>query len=248
MQSTSVTAFNLEKFKFSSRMSYFKVILLQVLFHFCDISAFEPTKELTDNLDSIGSKSSPNWKENPNINMWALVIKSAAQALISQAKEYTDAHGLIESKHNDGDTDHDRVLCIWKLYFATFLVQHLHVRLELLKRPVGGVTTVVKIPVIIATVDDCHNMFEQIIDISNPIIALDSEGFESFFGKLQRNIYDEVFITLNNQKLHECIADQNVDITDSAKAITFGLGLIEFNLFQHIKAIVDTFCPYRVGV
>ncbi|KAJ1914323.1 hypothetical protein H4219_004843 [Mycoemilia scoparia] len=205
--------------------------LFRVLLHVCHCNATGLISELADKLNSINPSS--NQKENTKINEWALGIKQAAQALIDQAKELNPGNGLFKGDQSASGTDHDRVLCIWKLCFATYISKNLYEYLEKLKTPVDGVTT-----------DDCFNMFGQINDIANPILG--TIGVD--------NLNDIYKIVLSNganvdypehvvQKIHECIASEPVDITDSVKAITFDVDGKVVNLEDHINNLVGLFCP-----
>ncbi|KAJ1911870.1 hypothetical protein H4219_005803 [Mycoemilia scoparia] len=87
---------------------YLKDTLFYILCCVCHTNGAHLIKEVAVKLKSI--KSSPDWKENPNINEYILGIKQAAQLLIDQAKEYSDAHGLTKNDQSASGTDHDRVL------------------------------------------------------------------------------------------------------------------------------------------
>ncbi|KAJ1913398.1 hypothetical protein H4219_005232 [Mycoemilia scoparia] len=233
MQSASDTLPGFDRGFPLATMFYFENILFKVLSHICHTNATGLTEELTEHLESIGSQSSPNWTENTNINEWALGIKQADQALIDQAKDYIDAHGLTKNDQNPSGTDNGMVLCIWKLYFAIHLVQHLYFNLILLERPVDVVTT-----------DDCINMFGQIKQIVGPTLGtINADNLDAYFTEFLSNDANAVNPGHVVQKIDECIASEPVDITDSVKAITFDVDGKAVNLVDHINNLVGLFHP-----
>ncbi|KAJ1916682.1 hypothetical protein H4219_003641 [Mycoemilia scoparia] len=239
MALVSDTLSNDEKVAFQLQMIYDEAALLRVVELVCHTSTTDLTKVLTDKLKSISSVVSPNWEANPNFPFWALGIKKAAQSLIDQAKDYNDAYDSMKNDENASSTDHDKVLCIWKLYFATFLVQHLYIRLRSLEIPVDG-AIVLESPVVGVTVNDCHNIFWQINGIAKSILdALDVESIVAYFNSLQNKTSTVKCPVLDVQKLRECIASEPVDITDLVNAITFEVVEEEVNLVEFIPYIVD---------
>ncbi|KAJ1916691.1 hypothetical protein H4219_003650 [Mycoemilia scoparia] len=218
-------------------------MLLQVLSHVCHSDSTDHTQILVSLLASTGSQTTPNWKDGPKFPLWALIIRQAAQSLIDQVKEYTVTHGggLTKSNQSASSTDHGRVLCIWKLYFATLLVKHLYACLGTSKGPIEGVT-----------MDDCQNMLEEIRVMTDPIfMALGVDNLRVIMCKCLNNIKDVVIPDLDAQriqtvvtpvldvqKLRECIANEPIDITFSVKAITYAIGEDKLNLIEFINKMV----------
>ncbi|KAJ1916821.1 hypothetical protein H4219_003554 [Mycoemilia scoparia] len=165
---------------------------------------------------------------------WAVGTKMAAQALFDQAKEYIDAHGLFKNDQNASSTDHDRVLCIWKLFFAANIIQHLYLRLRKSKNPVDEVT-----------IEDCEKMIQRIKEMAKPIIdGLGVEDYESYIAKYGGDANAVVAVDLSIEKLREFIASEPIDITNSVMAITFYLGEEEdVELVYYISYISNGYDP-----
>ncbi|KAJ1916677.1 hypothetical protein H4219_003636 [Mycoemilia scoparia] len=231
MQSASDTLSNIDKATLLMATVYLKDILFRILSHVCHINALGLTQELADKL--MGIKKSPNWTENTNINKWTLEIKQAAQLLIDQAKELNPDNVLFKVDQSASGKDHEKVLCIWKLCFATYLVLDLHGYLTILGRPVDGVTF-----------DECYNMFGQIKDIVDPILGvINVSNYEAFFEEYPKANANAVNPSHVVQKIHECIASEPVDITGSVKAITFDVDGEAVNLVNCINNLGSLFCP-----
>ncbi|KAJ1911871.1 hypothetical protein H4219_005804, partial [Mycoemilia scoparia] len=189
-------------------MFYYEKVLFTILLSVCYTNATDLIKELADKLNSINPSS--NQKENTNINEWAPEIKQAAQSLIEQAKEYNVAHGLTKNDQSASGTDHDRVLCILKLHFAISFVLKLYDCLTPLGRSVDGVTT-----------NDCNVMFWDTKSIVDPTLhAINIASYDAYFEQHPKVGANAVYSDYVVQKIHEHIASEHVDITDSVNAIT----------------------------
>ncbi|KAJ1916673.1 hypothetical protein H4219_003632 [Mycoemilia scoparia] len=241
MRPTNGTLTDDERDAFYKRTTFFARLLPEVLYSFSHWEVSTLTPKLTDKLTSIGNIVLPVWKENTNINKWALEIKQAAQSLIDQAKELNPDNGLFKGDQSPSGTDHDRVLYLWKLYFATFLLQHLYGRLRFLEITEDGVEVLESL-VEHVTAFDCYEMSGQIENMVNQILdaVKDPEASSGDFEDSTDTVVDPVLVV---QKIRTYITGQQVNIIASVKAIAFDVDGKAVNLVNCINNLGSLFCP-----